>query len=284
MIAHSLPVEALAPDRCGSIGRAAIRALYAEIALYPKPGLVSPHDSGAHSDMDFSTFLRSLFALRGYFLAMVAAGREGADFPVLQSLGIAAEARMLKATGGINTHRGAIFSLGLICAAAGALPMGTDAGRIAREVANRWGASILASAPRQATSHGLRAARAYGARGAREEAAEGFPLLVEQALPVYRACLAQGCDAEASAVQTLYGLIASLDDTNLLHRGGVEGLAFARREANAFLARGGVFSPGWREDAIRLHRTFVARNLSPGGAADMLAATLLLHALSDKTS
>src|SRR3954462_2200459 len=95
------PVWAAAP-----IGRAAVRALYAELALSPKPGLVSPLDSGAHDDMDMTTFMRSLFALRGYFCAIAAAGAAGAAFPALQALGIAAERRMLEATRGINTHRG----------------------------------------------------------------------------------------------------------------------------------------------------------------------------------
>ena len=101
------------------IGRAAIRALYAELALHPKPGLVSPLDSGSHDDMDMTTFMRSLFALRGYYRDIAAAGARGADFAMLQALGIAAERRMLAATGGVNTHRGAIFGLGLLTAAAG---------------------------------------------------------------------------------------------------------------------------------------------------------------------
>src|SRR3954463_4860094 len=113
---------AVAPRRSSHaaiIGRAAVRALYTELALSPKPGLVSPLDSGAHDDMDMTTFMRSLFALRGYFCAIAEAGAAGADFAELQALGLRAERRMLAATCGINTHRGAIFSLGLLAAAAG---------------------------------------------------------------------------------------------------------------------------------------------------------------------
>jgi triphosphoribosyl-dephospho-CoA synthase len=103
-----------------AIGRAATLALHDELALAPKPGLVTPTDTGSHTDMDARTFMRSLSALRGYFVRIAALGAEGAPFQDLQRCGIDAEARMLAATGGINTHRGAIFMLGLLCAAAGA--------------------------------------------------------------------------------------------------------------------------------------------------------------------
>src|SRR5688500_7492269 len=97
-----------------AIGRKAIHALYTELTLYPKPGLVSPIDSGAHDDMNMATFMRSLFALRSYFREIARAGSRHADFAELQSLGLAAEHRMIAATRGANTHRGAIFTLGLL--------------------------------------------------------------------------------------------------------------------------------------------------------------------------
>jgi len=111
-------VERLTP---AAIGRAATLALHDELALTPKPGLVTLVDNGSHDDMDAHTFMRSLFALRRYFVQIAEAGHEGAAFPELERCGIAAEARMLAATKGINTHRGAIFMLGLLCAAAGAI-------------------------------------------------------------------------------------------------------------------------------------------------------------------
>jgi triphosphoribosyl-dephospho-CoA synthase len=279
MNAPCLRETSVVSARASRIGRAAIRALYAEVALYPKPGLVSPFDSGAHDDMDVSTFLRSLFALRGYFPAIAQAGAEGQPLHVIQALGLAAEARMLRATGGINTHRGAIFSLGLLCAAAGALGARAGAEQLCHYVAQNWGASLLAAAPGHATSHGLKASRRYQVRGAREEAAEGFPSLTRLALPRYRRLIAGGLSPEEAAFETLILLITALDDTNLLHRGGLQGLAFAKEAAHDFLARGGVGAPGWFEHAVQMHHVFVARRLSPGGAADMLAATLFLHAI-----
>lgn len=275
------PLPAAAPALSGGrIGREAIRALYTEIALYPKPGLVSPVDSGAHDDMDFRLFMRSLFALRGYFVRIADEGAAEADFPVLRRLGIAAEHRMLAATGGINTHRGAIFSLGLLTAAAGWLGrrgQTTRSGAIGRAVLQAWGRDILAASCSRG-SHGERAVCRYGVRGARQEAADGFPLLFTVALPALRAALSKG-DADAALIETLFVLIARLDDTNLLHRGGLDGLAFARREAGAFLDAGSVGRSDWRDRAIGIHRAFVARRLSPGGAADMLAATWFVHRL-----
>lgn len=108
-------VSTQTPDACAQrIGRAAIAALYDELALAPKPGLVSFVDSGSHGDMDATTFMRSLFALRHYFPRIAMQGAAGAPFASLEALGVMAETRMLQATGGINTHRGAVFTLGLI--------------------------------------------------------------------------------------------------------------------------------------------------------------------------
>ncbi|WP_052710271.1 triphosphoribosyl-dephospho-CoA synthase MdcB [Azospirillum thiophilum] len=281
----ALPPPAL--PLAGAIGRAAVRALYAELALHPKPGLVSPLDSGSHDDMDMGTFLRSLFALRGYFRAIAAAGAEGADFPTLRELGITAERRMLAATGGVNTHRGAVFGLGLLAAAAG---WRMRRGRTLRgnglgaTAAALWGAGILAAAPQAPDSHGARAVTRYGARGARQEAADGFPTLFEVALPALDRALAAGADPERASVQALFSLMAVLEDTNLLHRGGPAGLAFIQAGARRFLDRGGVFHAEWRDEALALHRACVVRRLSPGGSADMLAAAQFVHGLRERAA
>lgn len=278
-----VPADLVSP-LAAVVGRTAVRALYAELALHPKPGLVSPLDSGSHDDMDMGTFLRSLFALRGYFRAIAAAGAEGAGFATLRDLGIAAERRMLAATGGINTHRGAVFGIGFLAAAAGwRMRRGRSLGGAAlgETVAELWGSGILGAAPQAPDSHGARAVRRYGARGARQEAAEGFPTLFSLALPALDRTLDAGADPERALVQTLFTLMTELEDTNLLHRGGPEGLAFVQGEARRFLDRGGVFRADWRAEALALHRACVARRLSPGGSADMLAAAHFVHALRE---
>lgn len=287
LLANALPACAAdAPSASARIGRLAIRSLYREAALAPKPGLVCPDSRGSHEDMDFATFVRSLQALRGYFPAIAARGRQAPALAPLQALGIAAERRMLAATGGVNTHRGAIFNLGLLCAASGLLLAGggvADARAVCRTVARRWGRAILAGLAlppaAAAASHGLIVARRYGCGGARQEAAAGFPAALELGLPAYRDVLAATGDGERAAVQALFALIAGLDDSNLLWRGGREGLACGQRLAADFLAAGGVLAADWRAQAAAIDRAFVARRLSPGGSADLLGVTLFLAEL-----
>jgi triphosphoribosyl-dephospho-CoA synthase len=263
------------PQALLRIGRCAVTALYDELALEPKPGLVSFSDSGSHADMDARTFMRSLFALRHYFPRIARLGATGARFEPLERAGIAAEARMLLATGGVNTHRGAIFSLGLLCASAGSLlESGLPLTPTALQAALRagWGDALSARAQRPAPSNGLCAARRYGLRSAGDEAALGFPVLFDTAVPALQRALNQGLDASRARVQTLFHIIATLDDTNLAHRGGLEGLCWAQRAARDYLGAGGAAQPDGLRHARALHRAFVARRLSPGGAADVLAA------------
>src|SRR5262249_12246618 len=148
-------------------GRLAAKSLWDELALYPKPGLVSFSDSGAHADMDATTLSRSLFALRPWFVELATAGARGAGLLELRRLGIGAEQSMLAATGGINTHRGAIFVLGLLAAAAGSLAarklLPTDE-RLRSTIAERWGAELAIDwRSADAPSHGLVVAARYGA-------------------------------------------------------------------------------------------------------------------------
>ena len=262
------------------IGRAAVAALYDELALAPKPGLVSFVDSGSHADMDARTFMRSLFALRHAFPRLAALGAAGADFAALADAGRAAEHTMLAATGGINTHRGAIFSLGLLCASAGALqaqqlPPTPD--RLRQTLLDHWGPS-LAARPRSAVpSHGAQAARAHALRGANAEAVAGFPVLFETTFPALQTALQQGLTVETARLQAFFATLAVLADTNLVHRGGLAGLRWARAAARAWLQGGGAARPDAVVHAAALHREFVARRLSPGGSADMLAAACWLQ-------
>ena len=271
----------LRPDRShdalsAEIGRSAIWALYTELSLAPKPGLVSPLDNGSHADMDLGTFMRSLSALRPYFREIAAAGAADAPFATLARLGQAAERRMLAATGGINTHRGAVFCIGLLAAAAGLRRVtGLDV-PLGRIVSDRWGPEIMAAGTKAGPSHGSVAVQDHGVRGARQEAAEGFPTLYRIVLPALHQALAvTGC-RERAGIQALFASMAHLADTNLLHRGGKPGLDFIRDRAGAFLAGGGALRAGWREEALALHHDSVARWLSPGGSADMLAAVWFL--------
>ena len=262
------------------IAASAIHCLLLELETWPKPGLVSHIDSGSHQDMNANTFRLSAAAIEPYFEALAEAGARGCAMAVLRVLGLEAEEAMLAATAGINTHRGALFSMGLLCAAAGArsaarvdstLPLGLV-------VSDLWGRSIL-DGPVLLHSHGSRARLRFGVGGARMEAARGFPSVYEVGRPaLQKGRLAVPHDAEAARVEACFALIAHLEDTNLLHRGGLEGLRFARHAAQRFLAAGGVSQCDWRERARQVHESFVARRLSPGGSADLLALTLFVDA------
>ncbi|WP_011171712.1 MULTISPECIES: triphosphoribosyl-dephospho-CoA synthase MdcB [Burkholderiales] len=276
--AASGPLETAAGAQ--DIGRAAVFALHDELALWPKPGLVSFLDNGSHQDMDAHTFMRSLFALRHYFPAIFELGRGRVPFASLEACGIAAEKRMLAATVGINTHRGAVFSLGLLCAAAGAVE--SEGGRLhpatlRAALRRHWGAALAERAQRVPVLPGGIAARRYGLRSASEEAAQGFPVIFETAAPALERASAQGLTPQQARIDTLFAVMAVLDDSNLAHRGGLDGLHFAQAAARRFIDRGGIAAPNGLQHARAVHRDFVARRLSPGGAADALAAACWLQ-------
>ena len=276
------PARGLVAER---IADQAVRALLDELAVWPKPGLVSHVDSGSHSDMDAAMLEASAETLRPFFAELAKAGHDGADMGRLRAIGLRAEAAMLAATGGVNTHRGAIFGLGLLCAAAGTVceisaeRASVAPARLGRIVMRRWAAEIERG-PIPLFSHGAAVLRRYGVGGARAEAAGGFRSLYEVGWPALQQGRSlQPDDPHAAAVQACFALIAAVCDTNLLHRGGADGMRFACEAASSFLSQGGVGATDWRARAAAVHVAFIARRLSPGGCADLLAMTLFVDAL-----
>lgn len=269
-----------------ALARAAVTALRDELQAYPKPGLVSPVDSGAHADMDFDLMCRSADSLLQPFASLAAAGRVAGSFEqTLMPLGIEAEHGMLAVTGGINTHRGAIFSLGLMVAAiarAQTLWASPSPAAVRAALRKTWGDALEAHAERDhEASHGGVVRRRTGRDGARREAARAFPAVFETGLPAYHQAREAGLDDNTAGIQTLFVLMSSIDDTTVLYRGGLEAHSFVRRSAADFLGEGGCHQPGWFEKAEALHRAFIARNLSAGGCADLLACTLLVSRCCD---
>jgi triphosphoribosyl-dephospho-CoA synthase len=254
------------------IAAMAEHSLLLEVSTFPKPGLVSDVDNGSHTDMDAAMFRRSAAAIRPFFRELVIAGLCNAEMTTLRRIGLRGERAMLEATRGVNTHRGAIFGVGLLCAAAGlrATRHGYVNVPLGWLVAARWGRDIVGG-PRLPDSHGEMASRRYGAGGARQEAARGFPSVYEVGLPALRATAGDAC---AARVQACFALIAKLEDTNLLYRAGARGLHYAQQLAQRFLDAGGVRQPHWQARARAVHHAFVERRLSPGGAADLLAMSL----------
>ncbi|GLR27533.1 triphosphoribosyl-dephospho-CoA synthase [Limnobacter litoralis] len=259
-------------------------ALTTEMQLECKPGLVCPSDNGSHKDMNQATFERSIFALQGYFADCFLLGQNHAVLAELKARGQQAEAAMFKATDGVNTHKGAIFMLGLLCAALGLQKVTHGRFRPARLgeiVKQAWGIPVLLSGAAHAAvpSHGLRVHRTLGLPGAREQAAAGFPVLFNVCWPALQHALDRGCSESAAASHALLSSMAVLDDTNLAHRGGLEGLRWAQASAAGFLAQGSVFESGWEERLRALCKAFQQRWLSPGGSADLLSAALFLQGL-----
>jgi triphosphoribosyl-dephospho-CoA synthase len=282
--ARSSGVRAAAPPE-RAIGAQEIAAvahdcLILELETWPKPGLVSHVDAGSHCDMNADILRISAATIAPYFAALAASGAAGCGIDRRRIIGREAEGAMREATRGVNTHRGAIFGLGLLCAAAGARAAGRIDARLplGAVVSRLWGEGIL-DGPILLHSHGEAARRRYGAGGARMEAAFGFPSVYELGLPALkRGALRAGGDPEGARVEACFALIAKVQDTNLLHRGGPAGLSFARAAARRFLEGGGVGRPGWQDRARIVHEIFIARRLSPGGSADLLAMTLFVDA------
>jgi triphosphoribosyl-dephospho-CoA synthase len=255
----------------------AVDVLEAEAMLTPKPALVDARGPGAHRDLDLPAMLKSAGSLHGTFLAMAtaAAGREPdqALREQLARIGRAGERCMFAATGGSNAHRGAIWVLGLLVAARA---IQGEAGP--RETA-ALAARIAAFPDRYALaqdSHGARVCRRYGVRGARGEAVAGFPHVVDVGLPAMWAARAKGADETCARLDALVAIMATLDDTCLLHRGGLPALEAAQRGARATLMEGGSSSAAGRRALLRLDAELVRRNASPGGCADLLAACIFL--------
>lgn len=240
----------------------AVRSLRKELELAPKPGLVDPFDNGSHTDMDFDLMSRSIDSLQDYFteLAVTAYDSEAIDSPTLRRLGLEAEKKMLDATGGVNTHRGAIFSMGLAVAATARILGGKSKLKLDREIA------CLANGltPPPDTTHGGEVRRRYGISGAMENARAGYPLLFDEWLPFYRGT--QRSDADR--LRLLMKIIAGMDDSNAIFRAGPEKAAEARLKA-ARLADGDCDTRSLEQ----LNEEFKRERISHGGAADMLALT-----------
>jgi triphosphoribosyl-dephospho-CoA synthase len=282
------PLEpAHGPEPAASaLGALAARALRVELALTPKPGLVDRANAGSHPDMDLALFQRSIAVLAPRFPDFVRQGRASRRqepepaLHQLRTLGRACESAMFLATGGVNTHKGGIFALGLLLAAAGRSGS-TAPDRLCREVSRLCAGLVtaeLAGQDRPRTAGELAYAQ-LGMAGARGEAASGFATVRLHALPAFLAMRARGASRERALHAALLQLLAFNADTNLVRRGGPAGLALVQARARDLLDAGGVDRPDYREGLRRLDAELIDRNLSPGGSADLLAVTWMLAQL-----
>ena len=262
----------------------AVQALIDEADLSPKPGLVDRRGNGAHDDLHLGLMHASAHALWPAFKAMAEAAQEIGEVgqplrETLGQLGRDGEADMLRVTGGVNTHRGAIWALGLLSAAAALEADAPDARGVAATAARLARLSDRA-APHNPNSHGARVCRRYGVLGAREQAQHGFPAVIEHGLPQLLASRRAGAGEQNARLDALLAIMSSLTDTCVLHRAGLEGLTRMQAGARAVLEAGGAASLAGRRQLRLLDRDMLALNASPGGAADLLAATLFLDRLA----
>jgi triphosphoribosyl-dephospho-CoA synthase len=259
------------------LGALAVKALLAEANLTPKPGLVDQRGQGCHADMTLALMKRSAWTLELFFVEMALAALHlplGAPLrQELGSIGRSAERAMLRSTAGVNTHKGAIWVIGLLVAAAAQLPAGD-----AETIAERAGqiACIPDIAQPVPLSHGEMVRLRFAKSGARGEAMAGFPHVTGVGLPQLRSARAEGRTENVSHLNALIAIMSSLDDTCVLYRGGAEGLAVMHAGAQAVLSAGGVGSPTGDAALRALDQKMLANSLSPGGCADLLAATMLL--------
>ncbi len=269
----------------------AMRALLYEVSTTPKPGLVDRSNSGSHRDMDIFTFINSASALGPYFTDCYLVGKKTrtlkatATFARLRPLGKEAEGHMYAVTGGVNTHKGAIFSMGIICAALGRLDRSDwkNADRILDECAAMTNGLIekdfAGLTAENAATMGQKLYVNYGITGIRGQVAAGFPAIREAGLPCLRDGLAKGLSYNDAGCACLLNLMTSATDTNLIARSNMSVYEETIAKIKAILADEPYPDS---HTLLALDRDFIEKNLSPGGSADLLAICYFLYFLESQ--
>ena len=289
----------LSPER---LGLYALRAMLEEAYTTPKPGLVDILTQGAHTDMDVHTFEKSASAICPYFTEMACAGADPmlppSDlFPTIRRIGRDAELAMYRATGGVNTHKGLIFALGLFVTAASRL---TACGmRVTAESLQMTEQSICArtlekellqmkfgrmgcASARDNVTHGLDNLRRYGTSGARGEAIGGYPSVFYCALPVMLEGIREHRNWNRIKLQTLLALMAETDDSNILSRTDPDTLHEVQQDMKNFLQSGGAYRRDAYVTLTEMDRLYSERRISAGGCADLLAVSIFLMMILEK--
>ncbi|MDY3903499.1 triphosphoribosyl-dephospho-CoA synthase [Peptoniphilus sp.] len=265
------------------IARLSTYALIYEVSLSPKPGLVTLLDTGAHVDMDYIDFLNSALVLHDYFKIAYELGEKssGEDYDELRKFGIIYEKKMKDATHGANTHKGIIFSLGLMVYAT-AIEIKRKNFSYEKVISrvsylNRGITRELNK--KTATSHGEENYKKYGVKGIREEAEEGFSKALMGLKFLKEA--EKSVNFDYALTGTLYYYMSFIEDSNIIKRGGLEGLKFLKESANYVLTNKLYKTSCGMMEIEKINKEFKRRNLSPGGCADFLILTLYFYLLED---
>ncbi len=266
------------------------RAVLFEVSATPKPGLVDRRNCGAHKDMDFFTFVSSACAIAPYFSKMAQTGidYDSSDLKgllaAIRGCGVDCEQAMWAATGGVNTHKGTIFSMGVLAAAAGYSAahqkslrpddVCKTAALMCEGIVSR---ELHSLNEKKELTNGERLYLLHGVTGIRGEAESGFCTVRGVGLPALEDALRAGLDINSAMLETLLRLMCVSRDTNVLTRAGKDGLDYVMKSAKEALDSGGARVPGGLERLFSLDDDFIGRWVSPGGSADLLSASLFLH-------
>ena len=264
------------------LGNFAVKSLREEAKLTPKPALVDLFNSGAHKDLNIEIMIKSAESLRDCFMDIAKVSYQNKPSKALQKsiseIGLKGEEKMFHETNGVNTHKGAIFSLGLLVSSAAINKPGTSSDKIVAT------ASILAKYfpdrnPNDITN-GYRVMENFGVLGARGEAEAGFPHVINYGLSTLEKARKNYIPEIFARIDALLVIMSNLEDTCLLHRGGMEALLLAQRGAKEIISLGGISTQNGRIAFDKLDLDLIKLNASPGGSADLLAATLFLDKLN----
>ncbi|MCX7884554.1 MAG: triphosphoribosyl-dephospho-CoA synthase CitG [Caloramator sp.] len=272
------------------IAQKALCSMLYEVSTSPSPGLVSPVSKGCHVDMDYFTFLRSSSSIAYYLPLFVQIGMDYDDDILnrIREVGKQAEEEMLRETGGVNTQRGLLFLIGVVCACAG--------GCIKKDIhCNRYNISrecsfickdivkneLINMNKEKKLTNGERLYLEYGVTGIRGEAQKGLPTVVNIALPVFEDALNAGLNINDALCHTLISIMSCVEDTTVINRCKMEGLYTMRSLSKKAIELGGMKSKEGREYIKYIEKIFVKQNISPGGAADLLAATHFIYQLEN---
>lgn len=275
------------------------RAILYEAVLTPKPGLVDAVNTGSHHDMDIFTFIDSSSNLfKGFYLyakaGLECTGSEKELFSAIRKIGIQVEKDMFKATKNINTHKGINFSMGIVLAAAGyylrdkdideniiLTPSDTD--EILNTVRVMTEGLVKSDfeniKKKEKLTHGERLYVEKGFSGIRGEAERGFPTVEKTSLPRLREIGHSDMSMEQKLLDVLFHLMSISDDSNIINRGGLEGLEFVKSVSKEFLMTELIFEDGFKEKIQEMNNLFVEKNISPGGSADLLSITIFFGML-----
>lgn len=288
-LARRAGLQAAQEEYCDQISKLAVRALLYEVCIAPKPGLVDRYNNGAHRDMDLFLFLDSACALSGYFREITAQAMRLRRIPAkrllpyLRKPGIRAEEEMFRATGGVNTHKGIVYSMGIFCAACGLIFFQPH--RVPVEQLFFLCAEIACGdhPPKEkADTNGERLYRQYQIQGVRGEAANGFPSARLHGLPALRKAESMGWSKDASGVYALLHIMAHLEDTNLISRSNLQTQERVREQLTALLQNPVLTPELVLTESSRMDEEFISKYMSPGGAADMLSIVFLAHWLEQE--